>query len=398
MPTFHYSAQSVQGKYDSGIITAASRVEAIHQLGDQRLTPVTLEVAGARSRWKRRVPQSAIANCFTGMADLLESGMPLLKTLDIVANQVANPRLQDALREVRDSVADGGTLAKAIESQPEVFSELSANMIAVGEEGGFLERSLQRVAKLTERQVELQGQILNAMAYPMFLLLAGIVVTTGMVVYFVPLFEPLFDRMSQRGELPWLTSSLLAVSGAVRELFVPLVLAIVVVIFLAKAWLSSASGKQTLDRWKLTAPGIGHIYRDLLIARFAHIMGTLLSNGVPMLKSLSMANKATGNHQLSTAISAASDAVAQGAPLAGPLARSGLFPTDVSETIAMGEHSNRLESVLLGLAERLERRVNKQLNLFTKLLEPMLMTVLAAMIGFLIIALLMPIFTSSGRF
>ena len=398
MPTFQYLAQGTEGKRATGILTANSRIEAIHQLRDRSLTPVSLEVVRKQDRWRRPVPQSAIVNCFSGMADLLESGMPLLKTLEIVSNQVVHPRLSEALREVRNQVADGGSLAFAMESQPEVFDELSTSLIAVGEEGGFLEQSLQRVARLAERQAELRSHIINAIAYPTFLMFAGIIVSAGMILYFVPLFEPLFDRMRERGELPWATIALLSLSGTIREFTMPIVLLLVALSCIAKAWLSTESGLRIWDRWKITAPGIGPILRDLTIARLAHVLGTLLSNGVPMLRSLEMAEKATGNREIAKAIAEASNTVAQGESLAAPLSRCNHFPPDISETIAMGEQANRLEQVLLGLADRLERRAHKQLDLFTKLLEPLLMTVLAVMIGFLIVALLMPIFTSSGRF
>ncbi len=398
MPTYQYVAQDIGGRSDTGVLTAPSRVDAIHNLQDRRLTPISLDEIRKQNLWRTRVPQSAMVNCLTGMADLLESGMPLLKTLDLVANQVTHAGLREALREIHNQVADGKSLASAMHSQPGVFNELSTSMIAVGEEGGFLEQALQRVATLTERQAELRGHLLGALAYPVFLLVAGVLVSFGMLIFFVPLFEPLFERMRERGELPWATTMLLSFSANMKEFCLPILMIVFAFALMLRSWLASEVGMNRLDRLKLTLFGIGPIMRDLTISHFSHILGTLLTNGVSLIRSLELAEKSLGNREMAASLREATVAVSSGGSLAEPLARSGLFPPDITETIAMGEQSNRLEHVLLGLAERLERRAQKQLNLLTKMLEPALMTVLACMIGFLIIALLMPIFASSGRF
>jgi general secretion pathway protein F/type IV pilus assembly protein PilC len=399
MPTFEYMAQTLGGASDTGVITAQSRVEAIHQLRDLRLTPVSLqEVKETKRVWGKRIPKGALANCYVALADLLESGMPLLKTLDVVAAQLSRSDLRAAVGQLKDDVANGSSLASAMSRQPQVFDGLTTSMIAVGEEGGFLESALQRVAKLSERQEELKGRLLGALAYPAFLLCAGLIVCSGMLIYFVPLFEPLFERMRERGELPLPTIMLLSLSAFVRSAWHLAAILSLVAAIVIRNWMRSEAGQWVWDRTRLKLYGLGPVLRDLTLSRFFHVLGTLLSNGVPVIRSLEMAEKSAGNLAIAKAVNQASQVIAAGGSLSTPLKESGLFPLDVTEMIAVGEQSNRLEQVLLGLAEKLDRRAQKKLEVLTKLLEPALMTLLAALIGFLIVALLLPVFTSSGRF
>ncbi len=398
MPNFRYQAQDSTGHIQTGQIIAASRVEAVRMLQDQRLLPLQIVEVAVTSRWTRRVPRSALCNCYTNLSDLLESGMPLLKAVDVVISQVANPRLHDALEQVRDHIADGMPLAEAMRRQPDVFGELAANMVAVGEEGGFLENSLARIAQLIERQEELKGRLVSALAYPAFLAAVGIVVCCGMLVFFVPMFEPLFERMRERGELPYGTALLLSISGFARGQLTFALLLLALTCLTLYGWFRSTSGQQLFDRLRWNLIGVGPIVRDLTSARTFHILGTLLTNGVPMLRSLEMAERSAGNRLLASALHEAKEIVAGGGSLAAKLSQSQVFARDITEMLAIGEQSNRIEQVLINLANKLERRAQKKLDVFTKLLEPALMTVLAGMIGFLVIALLLPIFNSSGQF
>tara|TARA_R110002072_G_scaffold303069_2_gene492692 strand:- start:18662 stop:19858 length:1197 start_codon:yes stop_codon:yes gene_type:complete len=396
MPQFQYTARRTSGEQTAGTLSAASRREALESLSQQSLLPVTIKEQAEFRVGNKRVKGAALAAMYELLADLLESGVALLKALDVLKEQTSHPLLQTTLGDIRSQVADGRSLAEAMRSHPAVFRELAVSMVHAGEEGGFLEDSLKRVARFTERQEEMKGRILGALAYPAFLLVAGFVVVTGMLAFFVPKFEPLFERMRDRGELPLPTILLLGVSNSLRTHGTWILLGVAIVAFAARHWLTSDHMRIRIDQLRLNVKGIGPIVRSLAIARFCRVLGTLLKNGVPILKSLEIAREATGNRALSATIGEAARNVSSGKSLAAPLAASGQFPRDVLEMITVGEQANRLESILLDVADKMERRTQRKLDVMVKLMEPALMMVMAVVIGFLVVALLMPIFESNG--
>ncbi|MEO1996370.1 MAG: type II secretion system F family protein [Planctomycetaceae bacterium] len=395
MPQFHYTARKASGEPTTGTVWASSRREALESLARQSLLPVTVQQQSQR-RLGKRVPGSALAAMYDLLADLLESGVAPLKALDVLTEQTAHPVLQAALMDIRKQVAEGHALSDAMRSHPDIFRELSISVVQAGEEGGFLEDALKRIARLTDRQEELKSRVLGALAYPAFLLVAGFAVLAGMLAFFVPKFEPLFDRMQARGELPLPTVVLLDVSHTIRSHGGWIVLALGIVVFAARHWLASETTLQRFDRLRLKITGLGPIVTSLAISRFCRVLGTLLANGVPILKSMDIARKATGNRAMSAAIAHAAHSVSSGNSLAAPLAASGYFPRDVLEMITVGEQANRLETILLNVADKLDLRTQRKLEVLVRLLEPALMVLMAALIGLLVIALLMPIFESNG--
>jgi general secretion pathway protein F/type IV pilus assembly protein PilC len=233
------------------------------------------------------------------------------------------------------------------------------------------------------------------MAYPAFLVVVGGLILVGMLVFFVPKFEPLFDRMREEGTLPWATVALLAASYYLQKYgWVLLIVAPVVYVLLQKLFTDDA-GRRRFDAFRLKLYGIGTVVRSLAIARFCRVLGTLLHNGVPILNSLRIAKDATGNRVLSEAINEAAEHVSSGRSLAQPLAECQQFPLDVIEMISVGEEANNLEQVLVNIAEKMERQTNRQLDLVVRLLEPLMLVVMAGVILFILLALMLPIFNSS---
>ncbi len=397
MPQFQYSARAMNGRLVDGVLAADSRRDVLALLAKQALLPVSVEESRRSSAARgRRIRGVAVASMFEMLADLLESGVELLKAIDILIDQTAQPALRSTLEDLRKQIADGRPLAESMKSHPHVFNELSISMVRAGEEGGFLEDSLKRIASFVEKQEELKGRVLGALAYPAFLLGVGALVVTGMIVFFVPKFAPLFDRMRSEGTLPTATILLLDFSDFLRVYGVWLVVGVGAVLLGLRQHLQSADARRHIDRLRLRVRGVGGVVRSLAIARFCRVLGTLLMNGVPLLKSMRIARDATGNVVLSQAIAQAADNVSAGKSLAEPLRACGEFPREILEIISVGEQSNRLEVVLLNLADKLEQRTQRKLDVLMKLLEPCLMLVMAVIIGFLVIALLMPVFESSG--
>jgi len=400
MPEFQYVARAHSGQQVTGNLSAANEQDALTTLAAQSLFPIRIGPAESevvvRKRMARGVGARHLAVFYSQLSDLLRSGVPLLRSLELLQRQATNSTLKSVLDEVRGEVADGTSLANAMSHHPRIFNELNFSMVRAGEEGSFLEDVLKRIADFTEHQQDLKSRVFGAMVYPVFLLVMGTIIITAMLVFFVPKFSPIFAKMEARGQLHWTTNALIATSDAAQEYwFVGLILLTAGGIALV-SWSKTEAGRMQVDRFRLWAPGLGVIIRSLAISRFSRILGTLMQNGVPILQSLRIAKDATGNVVLSEAIASAAENISAGKSLAQPLGSSGHFPDEIVEMVAVGEEANNLEQVLIDIADNLERRTQRQLDMFVRMLEPVLLTLMAGVVLFLVLALLWPILQSSG--
>jgi type II secretory pathway component PulF len=398
MPDFAYTARTMTGEKVTGMIAAQSEREAISILAGKTLFPLTVSMPkdylapGA----KLKVRGNIMATVYNQMAALLRSGVPLLRTLAVLRDQTSNKNLKSILTEVHHKVEDGTSMADVMQKFPRAFSEMAVNMVRAGQEGGFLEDALERVASFTELQEELKGRTMSAIAYPVILGIVGTSVVGGLIVFFVPKFAVMFDRLRERGELPWMTDALLNFSTFCRQWGWLVLAAGAVAWIFVYLRLQTPEGRLASDRLKLKVPVAGGIFQAFAVARFCRVLGTLLSNGVPILKALEISREASGNRVISQAVAAAAENISSGQTLAQPLAASGHFPKMVVEMIAVAEESNTLDKVLVDMADGLERRTTRQLDLLVKLLEPAMLVILAAVILMVVIALLVPIIKMAG--
>ncbi|MFW6172093.1 MAG: type II secretion system F family protein [Planctomycetota bacterium] len=397
MPDFAYVARDTSGEKTSGSISAASEREAVSLLSGQSLFPlqVTVEAPKRQSRGGR-VKGQTMAVTYAQLASLLRAGVPLLRSLEVIRKQSSNHTLNRVLGEVRSDVEQGSTLGHAVARYPRVFSEMAINMIKAGGEGGFLEEALDRVAQFTEQQEDLKSQTIGALAYPAFLASVGTLIVAALIVFFVPQFETLFESLRERGELPLLTGWLLSFSKGLKSWGVVIVGLAIFAGFAFKAQLVTENGRRLRDRIKLALPLLGVVFKNLAVARFCRVLGTLLRNGVPILMSLEISRDTSGNRVLSEAIEEASRNISAGQSLAAPLAASGHFPMTVVEMISVAEESNTLDNVLIEIADGLEKRTRRRLELAVRLLEPILLLALAGAVLFVVIALLMPVIKMSS--
>lgn len=400
MPDYQYVALQVSGQQVTGVHSGASEQEVLQLLTAQNLYPIRIEQASHRSGranwWRRGVSRRQVAVFYSQLSDLLRSGVPLLRALELLQRRTSKPALKQVIQDVAERVSEGTHLAEAMACHPSVFTELAVSTIRAGEEGSFLEEVLKRIAIFSRKQEELRSQVVGALAYPVFLLTMGTIIVTSLLVFFVPKFTPIFERISSRGELPWATSALLGFSGLLREHGVMLLLALAGAVFVAARYFVTERGRVRLDQLRLSVWGLGPIIQSLAISRFCRILGTLLANGVPILRSLRIAKDAAGNRMLSQAIAAASENIAAGKSLTEPLAASGYFPEEVVEMIAVGADANNLENVLIEIGENLEREAHQRLELYVRLLEPLMLLIIAGLILFVVAGLLLPIFQSAG--
>ena len=398
MPEFTYEAMASTGIRTQGTLVAGNEREVMAMLDARGLFPVNIAAKKSIGGGKigGRVSSRHLATFYSQLADLLHSGVPLLRSMDILERQAANAALREIVREVRARVADGTSLADAMAQHPRAFNELAVSMVRAGQEGGFLEDVLRRIANFTEHAEDLKAKVTGALAYPIFLAVVGFVVLNVLVIFFVPRFEPIFKKLEEKGELPFLTVAIVGLSHLLQSYLVFVLAAGAVAFYLFRRWARTDSGRLRLDGLRLRIPGAGTIFLNLAISRFTRILGTMLHNGIPILQALRIAKDSAGNKVLSDAIAKAAENVKGGDSLAEPLGACKHFPRDVIEIVAVGEESNNLEKVLLDIAEGLEKRTSRQLELFVRLLEPVMLLVMAVVTLIIVAGLLLPVFKMSS--
>jgi len=395
MPSFTYTARDSTGQTTTGVLTADNQQAALRSLDDQSLFPVEVREGGKAQRalgaGKRKVRAALVAVLYSQFADLLRAGVPVLRSLDVLSKQTSNGVLKEVLDEVRDDLSGGQTLADAMSSHPNVFGPLHVSMIRAGEQGGFLEDVLARIAIFTERQNELKSKLIGAMAYPAILMVVGAGIITFMLFSVVPKIR---DFLS--GDLPWITQAVFAACDLLKAHWQELGGGVVLFVLLVGGVLRSQTGRLYFDRFQLKAPLMGKVVTLVAICRFCRVLGTLLQNGVPILQSLKIARDSAGNQILCKAIEEATENVRKGAALAVPLGASKLFPLDIVDMIAVGEESNNLDNVLVTIADSYEARTSRSIDLMVRLLEPLLLVMMAGIVATIAIALLLPILTMSN--
>ena len=399
MPDYTYEALSKSGQKTTGTVTANSEREAALMVDARGLFPLKVALAKTQARggsFAKKVKGRHLAVLYSQLADLLHSGVPLLRSLEILERQSTHPTLQSVLRDVRAKVADGTGLAQAMASHPRVFNELGVSMVRAGQEGGFLEDVLKRIATFVEHQEDLKAKVIGALAYPVFLAIAGFSVLNILVIFFVPKFEPIFAKLKEKGELPALTTYLTGFSHFLQSW--PGIISAFALLGCMIGFVkwTRGAGRVWADRTKIRLPMFGKIFLNLSLSRFTRILGTMLHNGIPILKALNIAKDSTGNRVLSHAIEQSAQNVTAGEKLADPLRKCGYFPPDVVEMIAIAEEANSLEKVLIDVADSLEKRTGRQLDLMVKLLEPIMLLVMAAVTLLVVAGLLLPVFKMGG--
>jgi general secretion pathway protein F/type IV pilus assembly protein PilC len=397
MPEFAYVARDLTGRRIEGTLAATTEREALASLSAKDLFP--LKVATADKRGVANSPKvkaRVMAQAYSQMASLLGSGVPLLRSIEIIRQQTPHKNLSFVLEDVYARVQEGSTLGDAMARHPRAFGELGTSIVRAGGEGGFLEEALERLARFTEQQDELKGRVVGALAYPAILAILGTVVVNVLVIFFVPKFEDLFARLKERGELPFLTTALLTVSKFGQTYGWLVLIALVIAGGFARKKLQTPEGRMWLDRWRLKLPVVSGIYLSMAVSRFCRVLGTLLTGGVPIVRSLEISADSTGNRVLSTAVRDAAENISAGQSLAEPLKECGQFPADVVEMISVGEQSNSLEKVLPHIADTLERDTWRRLDLFVRLLEPLMLMIMAGIVLVVVIALLVPVLKMSA--
>ncbi len=393
MPEFTYTARSLTGEMVTGSMSANTERDVVNSLTGQSLFPVKVSTEKKKKSitFGGGINDQKIAVFYEQFASLMTNGVSMMRSLTILKEQTRSPALQAALESVIAKVEDGETISNAFAQHPKIFSEMAVNMSRAGAEGGFLEEALDRVAKFTEQQAELKSRTIGALVYPAVLATIGSLVVIVLLVFFVPKFGEMFDQLRSKGELPALTDWLLGFSTFLQRYGIVFLIIAAILFFVARVQFKTVKGRRAWDAIKIKLPMFGPIFLNLAVARFCRVLGTLLKNGVPILRALDISRDASGNRILSEAIQAAAENITSGETLSVPLSKSGHFPRNVTEMISVAEESNTMDDVLVSIADGLEKTTIRRLDLMVKLIEPLMLLVMAGIIMVVVIALLLPI-------
>lgn len=394
MPQFEYQAVNAAGQRVAGVLAGASEGAVLAELETRQLVPVRIAEQKERSLLAQRgVSARAMATAYLQLADLLKAGVPLMRALRLLGGRKSQPRLSKVFREIADAVSEGEELAEAMSRHPHMFPKVHVAMVRAGEKGGFLEVVFARLGEFVTGQAELRAKLVGNLVYPAILAVFGVAVLGVIFGFFVPMFRPMFARLPS---LPAVTELVFAVSSAVAD-YGPVTAAVVGTAVAGLWWASRRPDvKRRLVVLRTRMPVIGPLLRAIAAARFCRLLGTMLSNGIPMLAAMQIARDAAGNVLMEEAIDRATEAVRAGQPLATPLAESGLFTDEVIEMISVGESANNLDGVLVTIAQTIEGRIDRLLSSLIKLVEPLLLMFIAGIVVVVAMALILPLTQMSG--
>lgn len=405
MAVFEYTGIAVSsGKQVKGVRDAENQkaLRAALRKDGVLLTAATEEQA-AKERARRsiklfgfldRPSSSDVAIMTRQLATLVGAGIPLFESLNALIEQLEKDSLKRAITAVREQVREGTSFAKALEAHPQIFPPLYVNMVRAGEASGTLEGVLDRLTQFMESQAKLKGKVIGALAYPALMVLIGVVLISVLMVAVVPNVKSIFSSVGQA--LPWYTELLLFTSDILSTYWWLITLFWIGAIYAFRRWRSKPAGRLSWDAFILNIPVFGKLIQMLSVARFARTLATLLSAGVALLTAMDIVRSVLGNAALEKVVAEAIGSIREGQSIAEPLKRSGRFPPMVTHMIAIGEKSGQLEEMLENVADAYDAAVETRVQMLTSLLEPLMIVVMGGAVGFIAMAILMPIIQMSS--
>jgi type II secretory pathway component PulF len=398
--TYTYKARDSKGKVVKGRVDAPSEIAVTTRLRTMGLSPLTISEANAGTGLQRDITLPGFSKAVSlkdlavmsrQMATMTSSGLTLLRTLNILTEQTENKQLATILAAIRTDVETGSSLSGSMAKHPTVLPPIMINLVRAGETGGFLENSLNSVAANFESEVKLRGTIKSALAYPVIVLIMAIVAVIGMLIFIVPVFENMFKGLG--GELPVPTQILVVLSRAMAWLGPLLVVAGVAFSFWWRQNKNTEAVRKRIDPIKLKLPVFGPLMTKLAIARFSRNFSTMIGAGVPIMQSLAIVGETSGNWVIEVALRNVQDSVRKGESISGPLMKESIFPNMVTQMIAVGEDSGALEQMLDKVADFYDQEVQSTTEQLTALIEPLMIAFIGVVVGGMIVALYMPMFS-----
>ena len=399
MALYEYSAFDALGKKQHGVVEALSQKAAGRKLRDDGLFPTKLTTTGnpvgttAQRIFFRRVSAAQLGVATRQLATMLAAGMPLDEALMMVAEQQTQGSLGSVLTRVRDDVLQGSALHAALQAHPKIFPPLYTSMVQVGEASGTLDKVLLQLAEFTDEQARFNSQFKAALTYPILMFLVGSGVLLFLMTFVVPKITRMLEDLEQALPLP--TLLLMSFSQFLATYWWLLLILVVALFWAGQRFSLTVRGRLWFDRKKYSVPLLGPLALHNATARFARTTATLLRSGVPLLTALEIVQNLLGNSYLQQALEVVRDKVTEGAGLSTPLREAGVFPAMLSQMTAVGERSGELEGMLFKIAEMYEHQVQTRLNGLMALLEPLMILLMGTVVGFIVLAILLPIFQAS---
>jgi type IV pilus assembly protein PilC len=395
--SFEYSVRDKRGKLVNGKLDAPSEAALVQKLRGMGYAPLTVKEANRGVNREIKLPGrdkvglKDLAVMSRQFATMIDSGLSLLRALNILAEQTESAALAKTLGEVRSDVEGGQALSVAMAKHAKVFPPLMVNMCRAGEVGGFLDKVLLQIAENMEAEVKLRSKIKSAMTYPVVVFVIAVVAVIGMLLFIVPVFTKMFESLG--GDLPAPTKALVFLSSAMKIAAPVFVIAAIPALAGWQKIKNQERVRRVVDPLKLKVPIFGELFRKVAISRFARNLGTMLQSGVPILRSLEIVGEASGNIVIRDASKAVEDSVRRGESLAGPLADHSVFPPMVVQMLAVGEDTGAMDTMLHKISEFYDQEVEATTEALTSIIEPLMIAVLGSVVGGMIVALYMPIFS-----
>ncbi|MCB9642840.1 MAG: type II secretion system F family protein [Myxococcales bacterium] len=328
-------------------------------------------------------------------ATMIDAGLPLVQCMDILSSQNTNPFFKRVLLQIKADIESGSTFADALKKHPKVFDALFVNLVAAGEIGGVLDTILNRLAVFIEKNMKVIKKVKGAMVYPMAIIAVMIVSVTVMMIWVIPTFQSMFASMG--GQLPWMTQKVIELSEFFQKYILFLIAGVVGLIWAFRVFYNSNWGRNIWDRSLLYLPLLGPVVRKSAVARFTRTLGTMISSGVPLLDALDIVAKASGNRKIEESVYYVRDKISEGQNMVGPLEETKVFPPMVVQMIGVGEATGALDVMLSKIADFYEEEVDDAVGAMTQAMEPLMLLMVAVVLGGMLIAMYMPIFTLAGN-
>ncbi len=399
MPVFQWEGKDRNNQVRKGEVEAATEQEVRSILSRQPINPDKIkkkpkDLFENVTFLQPKVQQNDIIVFCRQFSTMIDAGLPIIQCLDILQSQQENPTFKKMLKDIKESVESGQTLAESLKKYPDQFDDLFVNMVAAGEAGGILDVILRRMSAYLEKSAKLKGQVKGAMTYPLVTIVTAIGVVAVILVFVIPVFQDMFSTFGKA--LPVPTQIVIAMSEFVKSNILYLIGGVVLFIFAFRRLYKTEKGRAVVDDLMLKLPVIGLLIRKVTVAKFTRTMGTMLSSGVAILEALDIVAKTSGNKTIEKAIYKVRSSIAEGQTIADPLSETGVFPPMVCQMIAVGESTGAIDSMLEKIADFYEEEVDQAVENLTSLIEPFMLVFLGVTIGGLVVSMYLPIFKMAG--
>ena len=399
MPVYVWVGKNRKGEVQKGEMDAGGEEAVRNHLTRLKITPTRIkkkpkDLFENVSFLQPVVKQKDVILFCRQFSTMIDAGLPIIQCLDILHSQQENATFKKMLKNVKDSVESGSTLAEALKAYPKHFDDLFINMIHAGETGGILDTILRRLSTYMEKAAKLKAKVKGAMTYPIVTIVIAIVVLAVILIFVIPVFEEMFADFG--ADLPTPTKVVIAMSDFAKSKAGYIIVAIILFVIAFRRTYKTEKGRAVIDRSVLRLPVFGDLLRKVAVAKFTRTMGTMLGSGVAILEALDIVGKTAGNKTIEDAISKVRSGISEGRTMADPLTESGVFPSMVCQMISVGEATGALDAMLGKIADFYDEEVDQAVENLTSLIEPFMLVFLGVTIGGLVVAMYLPIFKMAG--